>query len=84
MGIPSFDLLEERPHQVKFKSLPYADYKGFKITDKDGDIIDVQQRADGKKGLFIATNDGTGVMVSRDQALKLAWAIIDELAPDTY
>lgn len=47
---------------------------------KGGTELLVQSRADGKAGLYI---EGS-VFLSKAKALKLAWAIIDELAPDTY
>jgi hypothetical protein len=73
---------------MKFKKLKdvlaWADdapLRGITIKDGDGDIVEAQTRADGKAGLFVWT-DTRGVFLTRSKALKLAWAIIEELDPD--
>jgi hypothetical protein len=64
---------------VKFKN-DNGDLRNITIpcASKDGTELLVQTRADGKKGLFII---GDGVLLSRAKALKLAYAILDELDP---
>lgn len=73
---------------MKFKKLPENDeVTGFKVTcaSADGTILRVETRADGKKGLYLGVDSDNaghfvdGVFLSRSKALKLAWAIIDEL-----
>jgi hypothetical protein len=67
---------------MKFKKSKYdADIREIIVKEKGYPEITlvVQTRADGKPGLFI---ESSGFFVTPKQALKLAWAIIDELNPD--
>jgi hypothetical protein len=61
---------------MKFKKVD-DDVRGFKIKEKGGYTLDVETRADGKPGIFVSGC----VYLTRSQALKLAWAIIQELGP---
>jgi hypothetical protein len=63
---------KKNKHNADVKSLPL-------IADKGGSELTVETRADGKAGLFISTEGG--IYLSRSKALKLAWAMIEELSP---
>jgi hypothetical protein len=73
---------------MKFKALGYTNDKeqpmrGITIIDKAGDELRVETRMDSKSGLFIAAE--AGMLLTKSKALKLAWAMIDELDPtDEY
>jgi hypothetical protein len=59
------------------------------ITDKDGDALTVRLYVDGKPQVVVDINDNGAfevysVALSRSKALKLAYAIIDELDPCVF
>lgn len=73
---------------MKFKKFDDEAFGEIAIKDRHGDLLLVQTADDGSdfKGLWFITRrghtgEGTPVMVPRKKALKLAWAIIDELNP---
>lgn len=69
---------------MKFKNAKNRDCKAISITDFYGDILQVQLNTNGSPGpqaLWFKVNESTVVNVERAKALKLAWAIIDELNP---
>jgi hypothetical protein len=70
---------------MKFKKLDKDDeYAQLSITDKSGDTLRVETAILGS-GLYVFTNDNVGVRLTKGKALKLAWAIIEELDPQpTY
>lgn len=69
---------------MKFKN--HGGVRHLSLKDKFYDKLDVQ-RFDNDKGkpdnkMHFRVNDGVSVMLSKAKALKLAYAIIDELNPD--
>lgn len=66
---------------MKFKNAEddAGKYRLLLVNDTDGDVLMVESA---KKRVYIsAPNDASGVEMTRAKALKLAWAIINELDP---
>jgi hypothetical protein len=60
----------------------YVKYRGLTAVDKDGDALVVE--VESGKRVFIHATESRGVELTRPKALKLAWAIINELNPSIY
>jgi hypothetical protein len=60
---------------MKFKKIKGDDYKF--LNTRNPELV-IETRADGKPGLYISAHY---VFITRAKALKLAWAIINELDP---
>lgn len=58
-------------------------FKNGTITakDKDGDRLTFETSISGDSALYARVNGGVGVRVTRGKALKLAYAILNELDP---
>lgn len=65
---------------MKFKSRYKGLCKGITIRDRtDGAELVVETREDGKTGLFILSE--AGIFLTKSKALKLAYAILQEMDP---
>jgi hypothetical protein len=67
---------------MKFKNEKNTDARILSIRDKEYGTLDVRVFTNGKGyAVCLTTGDYTTVGLSRAKALKLAWAIINELSP---
>jgi hypothetical protein len=64
---------------MKFKKLKGEAIRSIVITDFSGDTLKVETAYSEDNSLWFQTNEGSNVQIKRDKALKLAWAIIEEL-----
>jgi hypothetical protein len=65
---------------MKFKIDIDTGTKCLSVTDSMGDTLTLKH-FEGDKCLYAFANGGVGVKLTRSKALKLAWAIINELDP---
>lgn len=65
---------------MKFKNAEDAagKHRTLTVKDKEGDTVRVEIQG---KSVYLNTENFDGVVLTRSKALKLAWAIIDELNP---
>lgn len=68
---------------MKFKQK--SGYAELLVTDSSGDTLELKRFDDSRgrpnKEMYVYINEGVGVRLTRAKALKVAYAIINELGP---